>query len=88
MRDVFMVIVGFLGWLMVDNANAKSNVPQECTAISVPKSVHLPVRINGSLQKAPVEMSRAFAEMINTVQLPPGFAAVGGGGEFVIACTP
>ena len=87
MRDVFMIIIGFLGWMMVENAHAKSNVQQECTAISVPKSVHMPVRMNGTFQKAPVDISPVFAEMINTVQLPTGFEAVGGGGEIVIACT-
>jgi hypothetical protein len=87
MRDIVLFTVGFFSWMMVDHAYAKDSTQQECTAITVPKSVHLPVRMNGTLQKAPVEISLAFAEMINTVQLPRGFEAVGGGRDVVIACT-
>ena len=87
MRDVLLIIIGMLGWFVIANANAQGGTLQECTAIAVPMSSNLPVRVNGALQKPPVEISQTFAESINTVQLPDGFQAIGGDSKVVIACT-
>ena len=87
MRDVIIFIVGVLSALTIHSASAQKNDLQECTAISVPTSINLPIRAAGQLQQPPEEISVAFKEILNTVQLPAGFQAVGGGDGMVIACT-
>ena len=58
--------------------------PQQCTAIQVPKSTNMSVRVNGKKTDPPVNVSKAFAPIVSTVQLPEALA-VGGGDGVVIA---
>jgi hypothetical protein len=59
----------------------------ECTRIAVPESRNFPIRgMDGKRTAPPVELSPAFQAMQFTVELPEGFAPVGGAGEHVIAC--
>ena len=75
----------FLIGLMSYLCGAQST-PQQCTAIQVPKSTNMPVRVNGKKTDPPVNVSKAFTPIVSTVQLPRGFKAVGGGNGVVIAC--
>ena len=86
MREAVIFVLGALGWMAISSASADEG-PQECTAISVPESVNLPIRAAGTLMQPPTELSAVYKELLNTVQLPPGFHAVGGGSGMVIACT-
>ena len=61
---------------------------QLCTRIKVPKSQTFPLVVNGKRMEQPTSYSPAFKTLMSAVELPDGYRAVGGGGEYVIACTP
>ena len=86
MRQLLLLICTALIALLTLGARAK-RAPQQCTAIKVPTSTHLPVVVGGSRVPPPTELSAAFKPLLNTVELPEGYRAVGGGGDYVIACT-
>ena len=60
--------------------------PQRCTAIKLPVSSHFPVSVMGvsAIKEPPIQ---AFKPVLSVVELPEGYKAVGGGDQFVIACT-
>ena len=66
---------------------SNSGAQQYCTAIKVPISTNLPIKIAGQEFKSPQKYSAAFKPILSVVELPKGYKAVGGGAGFVIACT-
>ena len=78
------IIIGSIAWLSLGGRT----VPQQCTRIKVPKSDNFPLVINGKRSVPPTAYSAAFKPLLSAVELPEGYRAVGGGGDYVIACTP
>ena len=66
---------------------SNSGAKQYCTAIKVPISTNLPIKVAGQDFKSPQDYSAAFKPILSVVELPKGYKAVGGGAGFVIACT-
>lgn len=62
--------------------------PQQCTRIRIPETTNLPVVIQGQRTLPPTSVSAAFKPVLSVVELPEGYRAVGGGDQYVIACTP
>ena len=91
MRPSRVILVAAVAVLAVCSLAVAGQPPAppryECTRISVPESYNFPMRLADGQRKAPpVEKSPAFQQLLTTVELPAGFAPVGGGGESVIAC--
>ena len=68
-------------------SRSSSGAKQYCTAIKVPISTNLPIKVEGQDFKSPQDYSAAFKPILSVVELPKGYKAVGGGAGFVIACT-
>ena len=62
--------------------------PQKCTRIKIPKTTNMPVIIQGQRTAPPTSVSPAFKPVYSFVEIPEGYRAVGGGDQYVIACTP
>ncbi len=88
-RTVLVTAVAALATLGLAAAPAPGakKAVYECTRIPVPESRNFPIRgMDGKRTAPPVELSPAFQTLRFTVELPEGFAPVGGAGEHVIAC--
>ncbi|MBM4378357.1 MAG: hypothetical protein FJ086_03515 [Deltaproteobacteria bacterium] len=87
-RLLMLPAVAALSALALATAPAGPKKPvYECTRIAVPESRNFPIRgMDGKRTAPPVELSLAFQTLQFTVELPEGFAPVGGAGEHVIAC--
>ena len=83
-RLLITVVIGSVAWLSLGSRSA----PQRCTRIKVPTSQNFPLVISGERAVQPTDYSAAFRPLISTVELPEGYRAMGGGGDYVIACTP
>ena len=63
-------------------------IPQRCTRIKVPITTNMPVIIQGKKTIPPTSISPTFKPVFSFVELPEGYRAIGGGDQYVIACTP
>lgn len=84
LKYVFLFLLIFVFALV---AMGSQKPPQRCTAIQVPTSTGFPVVMIGQRFETPSELSQAFKPVLNTIELPKGYRAVGGGAGMVIACT-
>ncbi len=86
---VFILTFGSNLLLTHSSTSTAKSTPttQNCTAIKVPISTNLPIKVAGQQFKSPQEYSAAFKPILSVVELPKGYKAVGGGAGFVIACT-
>ena len=65
---------------------AARDKPQRCTAIKLPISSPLPISLSGEERSEELQF-KDYKPILSLVELPEGFRAVGGGDEYVIACT-
>ena len=79
----FMVVI-VLAFISLGGRKA----PQTCTRIKVPETINMPVVIQGKRTLPPVSVSPAFKPIYGVVEIPEGYQVVGGGDQYVIACTP